>query len=58
MDGVSPVGENLLFTTDQNTAEQQVKDKVALIENDLPATSKTRHQKYDPQNQPILILSP
>lgn len=57
-DGVSLVWGEFTLETDPKYAEQQVKDKVDSIRNDLPTDIKDPIiKKYDPADQPIMILS-
>lgn len=57
-DGFSLVFGEFTLETDPKYAEQQVKDKVAFIRNELPTDIKEPIiKKYDPADQPILILS-
>lgn len=57
-DGYSMVFGEFTLETDPKYAEQQVKDKVAYIRNELPTDIKEPIiRKYDPADQPILILS-
>src|SRR3989339_1030617 len=57
-DGVSMDFGEFTLETDPKYAEQQVKDKIALIRNDLPADIKEPVVKrFDPADQPIMTLS-
>jgi HAE1 family hydrophobic/amphiphilic exporter-1 len=57
-DGVSIVIGEFTMETDVKYAEQQVKDKVALIRNDLPSDIKEPViLRYDMAEMPIFILS-
>jgi hydrophobic/amphiphilic exporter-1 (mainly G- bacteria), HAE1 family len=57
-DGFSMVFGEFTLETDPKYAEQQVKDKVALIRNDLPTDIKEPViRRYDPADTPILILA-
>lgn len=58
MDGVSMVWGEFTLETDPKYAEQQVKDKVAVIRNELPTDiEEPVIKKYDPADMPIFTLS-
>ncbi len=57
-DGVSIVLGEFTLETDPKYAEQQVRDKVAAIRNDLPTDIKEPViKKFDPSDQAVMILS-
>jgi HAE1 family hydrophobic/amphiphilic exporter-1 len=57
-DGVSMVWGEFTLETDPKYAEQQVKDKVALVRNQLPQDIKEPIiQRFDPSDQPVMIAS-
>lgn len=57
-DGYSIVFGEFTLETDPKYAEQQVKDKVALIRNELPDDIKEPIiQRFDPADQPVMTIS-
>ena len=57
-DGVSLVYGEFTLETDPKYAEQQVKDKIALVRSDLPDGIKEPVVKrMDPADQPVMIVS-
>lgn len=57
-DGISTVIAEFTLETDSKYAEQQVKDKVAYLKNDLPDDAKEPIiKRMDPADQPVVILS-
>jgi len=57
-DGASIVFGEFTLETDPKYAEQQVRDKVAQIRNDLPTDIKEPViKRFDPADQPVMMLS-
>lgn len=57
-DGVSIVWGEFTLETNAKYAEQQVKDKVAQIRNDLPAEAKEPViKRFDPADRPVMTIT-
>jgi HAE1 family hydrophobic/amphiphilic exporter-1 len=57
-DGVSTVWGEFYLETDPKYAEQQVRDKIALVRNQLPDDIKEPViKRFDPSDQPVMVLS-